>query len=450
MKKLFRLWRQSYTFSLFVHLCQSVTLSFFFRFFRKTRDFFDQRILKSRLVQFFLDPIYLTDAYYSSYFYKKASLGIRRLSFLTPRASLRWSAPMPWLFLGILLLLPAKALSGFLLAMAFLAMAIFYFSHHSASRIGVVFALVNLLLSLFWGIFFLALPTAAVFSLGYLLLGIGFFFLVSLSVRSREDFTEALRCLYCILLILCGIAILGQETILFENGVAFGEILVLLFPFAFLAPSTFSDKPRRILYLGILLMLTFFVVTETRSRAAFIGFSVELLLLILLIDWRYFPLLLFMAPAMTETAVTNIAAMWSIPKSYGNFFMNLFYAFRSFWQNGFGISRGSLLNFYSVNALNAPSQGVHPLYFSLLLEFGMLGLFLFLVYLLRLAHTTFTSIFTASKELKPYFAAGFAMLVGVSVSALFESTLFSPRTLLVYWGMLGLLRAARVIRFGIY
>lgn len=450
MKKLMRLWQESYTRHLFIRFCSGFKDVFFASFLWKAWQFFDRRVVQSRFVQMFLDPTHLTDAYYSSFFYKNTALGVRRLSFVTPRASLRWSCPMIWAFLGVLLLLPQKSLSGFLFATAFLAMAIFFFSHHSASRIGVVFALVNLLLTLFWGILLLALPAAAVFSLGYLLLGIGFFFLVSFAVRSREDFMESLRCIYCILLLLCGGSLLGQETVIFESGVAFGEILVLLFPFAFLAPMTFKDKPRRFLYLGILLMLTFFVVTETRSRAALIGFSVELLLLILMIDWRYLPLLLFLAPAMTETAIENIAAMWSIPKSYGNFFMNLIYAFRSFWQNGFGINQGTLLHFYSQTALNAPEQGVNPLYFSLLLEFGMLGLFLFLVYLLRLAHATFTSVFTAPKEYKPYFAAGFALLAGVSVSALFEATLFSPRTLLVYWGMLGLLRAVRIIRFGIY
>ena len=51
--------------------------------------------------------------------------------------------------------------------------------------------------------------------------------------------------------------------------------------------------------------------------------STELLLLILLFDWRYLPLLLFLAPTLTETAIQNIVAMWDVPKSYGNFFINL-------------------------------------------------------------------------------------------------------------------------------
>ena len=78
---------------------------------------------------------------------------------------------------------------------------------------------------------------------------------------------------------------------------------------------------------------------------------------------------------------------------------------------------------------------------------GLLGLFGFLVYLLRIAHNTLTSVFTADKELRGYFAAGFSMLAGISVSSLVSSTLFSPQILLTYWGMLGMLRAVRIIRY---
>ncbi|MEG2584286.1 MAG: hypothetical protein RSA27_07250 [Oscillospiraceae bacterium] len=37
------------------------------------------------------------------------------------------------------------------------------------------------------------------------------------------------------------------------------------------------------------------------------------------------------------------------------------------------------------------------------------------------------------------------MLIGISISSLFESTLFSPPTLIAYWGMLGILRSAKTL-----
>lgn len=423
----------------------------------------DRHILQSRLVQVFTDPVYLTNAYWASAFHKASALLIRRLSWHTPKALLPWSSLCIGGFLATMLLIPNGFYTDLLLLCLFFILAIFYFSHHSQLRTGIFFALVNLVLLLFWGILALVLPGQAVHSMTYLLLGIDFFFLVSLAVRSETDFGTTLQCIYGILLILCAVGLWQQDVggtiahATFPDGVAFGEIIVLLFPFAFIAPMTFASKPRRIVYLLTLLMLTFSVVTATHSRAALIGFSVELLLLILLIDWRYLPILLVLAPVMTDTAVENIIEMWTLPKSYGSFAANLFYSFRDFWKNGFGISQSAFLDFYSTTALRAPTgQGIlqlpiaiSPVYFSFMLELGLLALFIFLVYLLRMAHNTLTSIFTAPKEFRSYFSAGFAVLVGISVSSLLESTFFSPRILLVYWGMLGMIRAVRILRYGI-
>lgn len=422
----------------------------------------DSHIVQSRAVQLVIDPVHLTNAYWASAFHKTSALLIRKLSLHTPKALLPWDSLCIGGFLATMLLIPDSFYSDLLLLCLFLLPAIFYFSHHSQIRTGIFFALVNLVLLLFWGLLALALPGQAVHSMTYLLLGIDFFFLVSLAIRSEPDFVTTLRCIYGILLLLCGVGLWQQDVsgtiahATFPDGIAFGEIIVLLFPFAFIAPMTFTSKSRRIIYLLTLLLLTFSVVTATHSRAALIGFSVELLLLILLIDWRYLPILLVLAPAMTDTAVENILAMWTLPKSYGSFAANLFYSFQDFWKNGFGITQSAFLDFYSTTALHAPTgQGIQlpiaisPVYFSFILEFGLLVLFLFLVYLLRMAHNTLTSIFTAPKEFRSYFAAGFAVLLGISVSSLLESTFFSPRTLLVYWGMLGLIQAVRILRYGI-
>ena len=99
--------------------------------------------------------------------------------------------------------------------------------------------------------------------------------------------------------------------------------------------------------------------------------------------------------------------------------------------------------------LDIPYVQISPIYFNLLIDAGAIVLFGFLYYILRLAHSALTSLFTAAPEHRPVFAAGLAMLVGISVSALFESTLLSPRALIAYWGMLGILRAMRVIKFDV-
>ncbi|MBQ2614813.1 MAG: hypothetical protein IJB80_05755 [Clostridia bacterium] len=455
-KTLVLIWQESFFCQCLVWLTRKLRLTLTSSFLWKVWRWMDTHIIQSRWVQAILDPKHLTNAYYASTFYKKGTLWIRRLSFVTPKPSLPWNSLAISAFLAVVLLIPESFCSATFLFGAFLTVAIFYFAHHRLMRTGMVFAMVCLLLTIFGVLFALALPSSAAKTLSYLLLGVCFFFLISFAIRTAEDFVKALRCIYLLLLLLCALGFFQQEVFgstaraTFLDSVTFGEVMVLLFPFAFIAPMTFSSTPRRIAYLIPLLMLTFSAVTATQSRAAFIGFSAELLLLILLFDWRYLPMLLFLAPAMTGTAIENIVAMWDVPKSYGNFFINLISAFRQVWSNGFGIRRGVFLDFYS-NALTAETGplAVSPLYFSFLLELGMLGLLFFLWYLLRLAHSTLTSIFTAKKEFRGFFVAGFAMLIGISVSSLLEASLFSPRIFLLYWGMLGLLRAARIIRFGI-
>ena len=50
-------------------------------------------------------------------------------------------------------------------------------------------------------------------------------------------------------------------------------------------------------------------------------------------------------------------------------------------------------------------------------------------------------------EVSLIYLIAFAMLIGISLSSLVESTFFSPQTLLTYWGMLGMLRSARILRY---
>lgn len=452
MKRFLSLWQSSMTH----RLCRMLVLlakNLYRRsFLKQCIRFIDKHIVKSRLVQYFLDPTYLTDAWYASFLYQKGALGIRRILKHFPKASLPFHSLCISAFLAAVLLLPSGLES--LLPLLFLLLAIYFASHHAKQQTGTVFLLLNAILLVFQGLLSLALPKAAANSLHLLLLGIDFFFLVSFAIRTVEDFVKNLRCIYCILLILCAIGLIQQNVLgevsraTLASGVAFGEIIVLLFPFAFLAPLSFSSRKKQLLFLIPLLMLTFTLITATRSRGALIGFSVELLLLILLLDWRYLLLLLFLAPTLTNTAIANIVAMWTLPKSHGNFFVNLVESFRSFWHNGFGVDRSFFLDFYAGTALRTPSsQGNGSFYFSVLAEMGMLGLFGFLVYLLRIAHNTLTSAFTADKELRGYFAAGFSMLAGISVSSLVSSSFFSPQILLTYWGMLGMLRAVRIIRY---
>lgn len=469
MNKPAEIWHESMTYTLiecFIHtVVSAVKNAVLSSFILSIWLWFNDKILNSRIVQYFLDPKYITDAWYSSGFYRSGTRGLRRLSQIIPPCSLNWSVHFTGIYLAFLLLTPHTAKTDNFLMFAFIILALFYLSHHLKYRTGTLFMLITLILLVFWSAVSLAIPKKAAEMLFYLLTGIDFFFLISSAVRTEVEFTVILRYIFLALMFLCIWGYCQQKIFdytayaAFQNNITFGGIIVLLFPFAFVCPMTFSSGKRRILYLALLLLVVFTAVTATQSKAAFIGFSAELLLMIIMIDFRYLPLLLFLAPALTQTAFENISAMWNNPSYYGNFFSNLYYTFKNFWLNGFGIDRTTIMNLYSSAVPQSLSEQaatvsfanlrISPLYYSLILELGTIFLIVFLSYLLRLAHSTLTSVFTAQKRFKPYFAAGFATLIGISVSSMMESALLSCRTLLIYWGLLGLLRALKIIRFGI-
>ncbi len=420
------------------------------------------KIWYNKYVQYIVNPKYISEAWYQSFFYGSMTKNIRRLGFVMPKSSVDYHSFYVGILLMIILILPASVTGDLYIIPLFLVLGITFASHFMLWRTGIVFVMVNYITLIFLAILLFSVPLQAFSTLCYLLLAIDFFFLVSFSVRTLDEVYQILGLVYVTLFVLCSVAFLQDAgysgvSSVFKDSTAFAEIIVILFPFALIYPFSSENKIRKIVCLGLLIFLTFTVVTATHSKAAFIGFSIELLLVILLTDIRYLPLMLFLAPALTKTATENILVMFKRSAVYGNFFENIFYAFRDFWQNGFGLSRDTFLDIYRSTALgaetghailNIPYVNISPVYFNFLIDAGTIVLFGFLYYILRLAHSSFTSLFTAEKRQRPVFAAGLAMLIGVSVSSLFESTLLSPRPLIAYWGMLGILRAVRIIKFG--
>ena len=144
---------------------------------------------------------------------------------------------------------------------------------------------------------------------------------------------------------------------------------------------------------------------------------------------------------------------------YGNIVTNIADIFKRLWNYGFGVNSSKFMSVYnSVNnsyqdvnsMITIPYVKISPIYKNIVTELGALVLFGFLYYILRLAHSALTMLFWGDKKYKRFFVAGLSMLVGISVSSFFESNLFTARTLLIYWGMIGLLRSVRIISLGVY
>lgn len=425
---------------------------------------FDKYILNSKIVKIFFDPNYLSGIWYRSYFYRKVTYRIRKLSFYLPKASIKYDSIFLGIFIAVILLTPDNMWSDLFWMPLFAASALFYISRNIKERTGTIFTMTSVVLILFLILLEFALPYNAVKSLVYLLIGIDLFFLISFSIRTLNDLEKILACIFVSASVLCGIGFI-QNTVfslaasaVFKDGVSFGEILALMFPFTFVYALNFKKNPRKILYTGFIFISFLNVIIATRSKAAFIGFAVELAILIFT-DLRYFPFLLMLIPFGLGSIAENLRMTWHATTSYGNVINNIINLFRRIWNFGFGVNSQKFLDIYNsanfntadeVSMIKLPYVKISPVYINFLIDIGAAFMIGFLMYIVRLAHSALTLLFTAEKKYRQLFAAGLATLVGISVSSFFETTIFASRTMLIYWVMLGILRSVRIMSFGVY
>lgn len=421
-------------------------------------------VMNSKIFRLIFDMEYISEIWYKSFFYKSMTYGIRKLSFRLDRSNFKFNSLFVGIFLAFVLLIPNNYWSNLVWIPLFCALVILFLSHNMTNRVGTVFALVNFIMIMFTVLLEIAFPYKAVITLIYLILSIDFFFLVSFSVRNIESLEQIELILFVTSALLC-VTGFWQNTITgrtasatFPDGVSFGGILILLFPFVFVYPMEFKSGLRRSLYLAFIFISFWNVISATQSKAAFIGFIVELAVL-LATDIKLAPFILILMPFGLSSAIENFRRTWVESTSYGNIITNTLNMFRQLWNYGFGVNSRKFMSIYnsvgsSYEDLNSmitiPYVKISPIYKNIVIEFGAVVMFGFLYYILRLAHSALTLLFIGDKKYKRFFAAGLSMLIGISVSSFFESTLFAPRTLLVYWGMIGLLRAIRIMSLSVY
>lgn len=431
----------------------------------KLISWIDNNVVQNKYFEIIFDTRKVGEAWYASAFYRYTTFFVRRAAFYIPRSKIKFRAYFLGVFLMFVLLFPDRWWDNFYMVPVFACVALLFISRYATQRTGVIFILINIIIFIFTGLMLMSVPIAACKTISYFLLAVDLFFLISFAVRNQEDLEIIMLCLFLSQVILCAIGVVQSYAAagrgikgVYANTLVYAEILLLLFPFAFVYPVTLQSKVRSFIYSGLVMAATFVVITATQSRAAFIGFLVELLIVIILIDRRYIPMILFLAPTFSIGVVRNIVSMWTRESAYGNIFQNIVASLRNFWSNGFGVSTSNFVNMYNTTAqhyndqkafISVPGMHVSALYFNLLVDLGAIFMLGFMYYILRIAHSSVTCMFRATKRQKIIFAAGLAALIGIAVSAIFESNLFEPRVLIMYWAMLGLLRSGRIIKLGV-
>ncbi len=398
--------------------------------------------------------------WYESAVRRALTFHIKKVMPHIPKANVSYDPRVLGAFLALIFLVPSRIWSSFWLPILMIPVILFISNSRDRYCAEVLF-LVICTEAVFSVLLLLMLPWTAVLSLIPLMIALIFFFLLQYSVSNTEELHALLVCIMLLFTGLCCIGLIQSYhaasvwvRATFSSSESFAEIMVLFFPFAMTAALSQKSKPRRLIYSVFLLILSFRTILATGSKAGLIGYSVEVLLLLAVCNPRYLFLVVFLTPAVTDSAIGRILEIWHSRPMYSNFFVTLATLAQDIWKNGFGMSSRPFLELYTNTILNnaAPpqrlatpiSQGLG--YLRIVLELGLVAFFFFLWYVLRLARSTILAIFTAERRLRSVYAAGLSALIGISVSALFSYTLLQPRNLLAYFTVIGILAAANRLK----
>ncbi len=416
-------------------------------------------IYKFKIVKFFFDSKFLAELCYESNFYKRNMKRVNHIARYIPRASLKFNGYYIGVLIGIVLILPQSLWNSVMWISIFTGVSIFYISQNLKERRGTVFVLINIAILIFMALISISVPIFMVSSFIYLIFGIDLFFLVSFSVVEFEDLKKILIPVFAASLLICVTGIVQNQAFgmgaaaVFGDQTIFGEILVVLFPFVFSYSDNFEKGSRKYLYMAVVFILFLNAVFATYSKAALLGLFAEVLI-IAITNAKAIPFMLALVPFGLWTYILNLGSTVRKQTSYGNIITNLINMFKNLWDNSFGVNGNAIMEIYNSQGLKNAAEStllklehikIDPVYINFVIDIGAVFVLGFIIYLLRIAHSSFTSLFTADKKYTGLLSAGLAMLVGISVSALTESTFFNPRTQLVYWAMLGILRAVRIL-----
>lgn len=430
---------------------------FFNSFIFKAWLWFERVIFDLKIVKFLFYTQYTAEVWYKSRLYKRMTARAEKISDKFERTYISFDIIYTALFTGAIILIPDSLWSIGFWGTSLAALMLFYLSHNITNRTGTVLFMVNSLIFIFVILIELAFPHRAISSLVYMLFGIDFFFLVSFSIKNFDDLEKMLFVMFCICSTLCTIGFI-QNNIWnipahggMADGVSFGEIVVLIFPFSIMYPMEFVRGKRKYLYMGFIFIIAFNAVVSTRSRAAYIAFLIEMTIL-MLTNKKYAVFIILLIPLGLGTLANNLRYTVQATAMHGNAINNVINLGKKVWDLGFGVDKDKFIAIYnSANPnfegggafYNITKMNLSSIYVNFIIDTGAVMLIGFMIYVLKVAHSALTSLLVGEKKYKKFFAAGLAMLVGLSVSSFFETTIFDARTMLVYWAMLGILRAVR-------
>lgn len=403
--------------------------------------------------------------WYLSHTYNFFSAPARYLSKKIPASTIKFRPEFLGIALAVILLVPSSIWRNFYAIPIFLAASVMFLSHRAATRSGGNFVTAMSVVVLVMIVCAMTVPYLVLRPLMYLALAIAFFFLVSFGLDSEEDIYSFLCPIYLLTIVLSLFALVQSAgssargvSATLSSSIAFAELIVIFTPFCLVFANMQKSKIRANIYAAIVLIVSFGAIMSTYPNDGIWTYAIAISIFVIIADRRWTPLLLLFFPAIWLGVFRQIFEFWQNHLHDQNLLEAIYYAGTNIWHSSGGVASNEFMSAYSnisgssasQAALELPYMPIPTSYLKILTEAGAVILFAFLWYTIRLAHSCLIAIFRPNDDRKMLFVAGFSVLLAISVSGIFEHTLFEPRILIPYWSMLGLIAVNKRIKLNLH
>ncbi len=224
----------------------------------------------------------------------------------------------------------------------------------------------------------------------------------------------------------------------FENPNVYGEYLILAIPIIVGLLWTEKGIFKKLFWLGSL-GVTMLALALTFSRGCWLGIILAIGLLAIMIDRRFILLgivaLLFLPFVLPESIINRFLSIGNMGDSSTSYrvyiWMGTLAMLADYWFSGIGLgitSFNTIYPIYSYNNISAPHS--HNLYLQLVVEFGIVGLIIFLGMLYNFYKETIISICKKKNILTSSLIAGVS---GFMLQSMFDYTWYNYRVVLIFW-----------------
>ena len=317
-------------------------------------------------------------------------------------------------------------------------------------------------------------PYGGISWLGYYFTDFLLVFLLVVSIKTKEQIMVVLKVILTALSVcglyglyqgLVGVPVKASEVdILVNEGMPgrifstmgnpndFGEILVMLLPF-YMAVIFNSRNALTKLFFMALALPPLIALGMTYFRTGWIGLVIAAFVFVFFKDIRLIPFLLLlgaiMVPFLPTSIYRRILTIFNPEDTSASYRLDIYKTLipvlKDYWVTGLGLGHETLRrvvqNYYLVT--KAIPIHSHNVYLQVWFEMGIVGFLSLLAFLASVIKRSMKAVYSSiDVQMKNILISGLASLAGILTVCLAEYVWFNPRTMLIFWTVIGIVLAA--------